>query len=575
MRTITLTNTPLVMIIRDGWGENPNPDHDDFNAIKLASTPAADRIYQQWPTTLITTSGEDVGLPPGTMGNSEVGHQNIGAGRIVDQEIMRITKSIRDGSFAKNYELREAFDHAEQTGGYIHLLGLASDGQVHSDIQHLFALIDMAAELKIPAHRLFVHAITDGRDTPPFSGIGFIRDIEEKLKSAGVGRIASVLGRYYAMDRDHRWGRVALAYACLTGQPLRHHDEDTEGAGVRVYGSATEAVQRYYDQPTSENMKGDEFIVPSRIIPPDEDTRPSNIRAGDAVIFFNFRGDRPRELTKAFKLYDREWVAVRNGGFDRGRRLKNVHFCTLASYETGLPVRIAFEREERMRDILGAVIDELGLPQFRCAETEKFPHVTFFFNDYREEPFRNENRLLVPSPKEVATYDQKPEMSASEVCEGVRMRLSVEDCEPLIVVNLANGDMVGHTGNLEAAIRAVETVDECVGRIVEATLNRDGSVILFADHGNAEQMWDPDNDCPHTKHTTYDVPLTIIGRAFQDRRLRAGGRLGDVAPTALEMMSIEQPEAMTGRSLLALDEEEEQGAEAEEQAGATAKARAK
>ena len=566
MRTITLTHTPLVMIIRDGWGENPNPEHDAFNAIKLASTPNADRLYRQWPTTLIKTSGEDVGLPAGTMGNSEVGHQNIGAGRIVDQEIMRISTSIHDGSFRRNYELLEAFDHAQQTGGYVHLLGLASDGQVHSDIEHLFALIDMAAEQKVHSHRLFVHAITDGRDTPPYSGLGFVKQIEAKLKSAGVGRIASVLGRYYAMDRDFRWGRVALAYACLTGQPLLHQDQDTNGAGVRVFGSATEAVQYYYDHPTRESMKGDEFIVPTRIIPPDEDTRPSNIRAGDAVIFFNFRGDRPRELTKAFKFYDREWAAVKNGGFNRGRRLKNVHFCTLASYETGLPVRIAFGRQEKMRNTIGAVIDDLGLTQFRCAETEKFPHVTFFFNDYREEPFRHENRLLVPSPRDVATYDQKPEMSAYEVCDGVRMRLAVKECEPLIVVNFANGDMVGHTGNLQAAIKAVETVDECVGRVIEATLNRDGSAILFADHGNAEQMWDPENDCPHTKHTTYDVPLTIIGRAFKGRPLRPGTRLGDVAPTALEMMGIEQPEEMTGRSLLALDGEE---AEAEE-AGAAA-----
>ena len=570
MRTITLTNTPLVLIIRDGWGENPNPDHDEFNAIKLASTPAADQLYEQWPTTLIKTSGEDVGLPPGTMGNSEVGHQNIGAGRIVNQEIMRITKAIRDGSFRKNYELLEAFDHATETGGYVHLLGLASNGQVHSDIEHLFALIDMAAELRVPAHRLFVHAITDGRDTPPYSGLDFIKQIEAKLKSAGVGRLASVLGRYYAMDRDHRWGRIALAYACLTGQPLRHGDEDTKGISVRVCGSATEAVQHYYDHPTSESMKGDEFIVPTRIIPPDEDTRPSNIRAGDAVIFFNFRGDRPRELTKAFKLYDREWAAGRNGGFNRGRRLKNVHFCTLASYETGLPARIAFERQEKMRNILGAVIDELGLSQFRCAETEKFPHVTFFFNDYREEPFRHERRLLVPSPRDVATYDLMPEMSAYEVCEGVRMRLAIEDCEPLIVVNFANGDMVGHTGNLQAAIKAIEAVDECVGKIVEATLNRDGSVILFADHGNAEQMWDPENNCPHTKHTTYDVPLTIISWAFKGHPLRAGGRLGDIAPTDLEMMSIEQPEEMTGRSLLAADEEPEEA----EEAGAAAQAQA-
>jgi len=563
MRTITLTNTPVVLIIRDGWGENPNPEHDEFNAVKLAHTPVADRLYHDWPTVLIKTCGEDVGLPPGTVGNSEVGHQNIGAGRIVDQELIRITKAIQDGSFHQNYELLEAFDHAEQTSGYVHLLGLVSNGQVHSDIGHLFALIDMAKKLGVPAHRLFVHCITDGRDTPPFRGIDFVRQVEVKLKEAGVGRIASVLGRYYPMDRDHRWGRVALAYACLTGTPLLHHDADTEGVGVRVFGSAVEAVQHYYDHPTDESRQGDEFIVPSRIIPPDEDTRPSNIRAGDAVIFFNFRGDRPRELTKAFKLYDREWAAVKGGGFDRGKRLKNVHFCTLASYETGLPVRIAFERPPKMTNILGAVIDDLGLPQFRCSETEKFPHVTFFFNDYREEPYRFENRLLVPSPTEVPTYDQKPEMSAAKICDGVRMRLAVEDCEPLLVVNFANGDMVGHTGNLQAAIRAVETVDECVGQVVEAALNRNSAVIVTADHGNAEQMWDPQSNGPHTAHTVYDVPLTVVGRAFKNRRLREGGRLGDIAPTILEIMGIDQPEEMTGRSLLASAHAEESAQQAE------------
>ncbi len=570
MRTITLTNTPLVLIIRDGWGHNPNPEHDAFNAIKLANTPVADQLMRDWPHTLIRTCGEEVGLPKGTMGNSEVGHQNIGAGRIVDQEIIRITKAISDGSFRKNHELLEAFDHADQTDGYVHLLGLASDGQVHSDIDHLFALIDMAAELGMPSHRLFVHCITDGRDTGPFSGLGFIQRIEAKLAQTGVGRIASVLGRYYAMDRDHRWGRVALAHACLTGTPLLHKDQDTQGVGVRVCGSATEAVQDYYDHPSEPNRRGDEFIIPTRIIPPDEDTRPSNIRAGDAVIFFNFRGDRPRELTKAFKLYDREWAVVKDGGFDRGRRMKNLHFCTIASYETGLPVHIAFERPPKMANTLGAIIDELGLPQFRCAETEKFAHVTFFFNDYREEPYRFENRLLVPSPKDVTTYDQKPTMSAHEVCEGVRMRLALEDCEPLLVVNFANGDMVGHTGNLQAAIEAVQTVDECVGRIVEATLNRDGAAIITSDHGNAEQMWNPEDDNPHTAHTLYDVPLIVIGRGVKGRRLRENASLGSIAPTSLEMMGIDQPDEMTDRSLLLSKEEEEAAEEAAAETAAKA-----
>jgi 2,3-bisphosphoglycerate-independent phosphoglycerate mutase len=332
---------------------------------------------------------------------------------------------------------------------------------------------------------------------------------------------------------------------------------------VGVCASATEAVRNYYDRPSDENRKGDEFVVPTRIIPADEDTRPSNIRNGDAVIFFNFRGDRPRELTKAFKLYDRDWKRVKGGGFDRGQRLDALHFCTLSSYETGLPVHIAFTRPEKMKGILGAVIDEMGLPQFRCAETEKFPHVTFFFNDYREEPFNNERRLLIPSPKEVTTYDQKPEMSAYGVCDGVLGDWRTAIATPIIVVNFANGDMVGHTGNLDAAIKAVEVVDECVGKVVEATLKRNGSVIMTADHGNAEQMWDPVTDNPHTAHTTYDVPLTIIGEAFAGRKLRTDGKLGDIAPTALEMMDIAQPKEMSGRSLLDVDAEEDEASEAE------------
>ncbi len=529
---------PIVLIIRDGWGENPHPEHDRHNAVKLARTPVAERLMRRYPATLVHTSGEDVGLPARTMGNSEVGHQNIGAGRIVDQEVMRITRAIRGGSFFENAALLGALEHAAATGGRLHLLGLASDGLVHSDLEHLHALIDLAAKRRFPGDRLIVHAITDGRDTAPRSGLGLVRAIEKKLRQARAGRIGSVIGRYYAMDRDDRWDRVALAYSCLTGRP--------DFCGPEA-PTAEEAIQAYYDEPTEPSRGGDEFIVPTRI------GDAPRIGDGDAVVLFNFRGDRPREITRAFVLDDRAWAAVKGGGFNRGPRLEDLHYCTMTAYEEGLPVTaVAFVKPPKMANILGQVISNAGLTQFRCAETEKYPHVTFFFNDYREEPFAGERRLLVPSPRDVSTYDQKPEMSAYPVCDAVVERISARDGEALLVVNFANGDMVGHTGNLEAAIRAIEVTDECVGRIEEAALRRGGSLIVTADHGNAEQMWDPVNDCPHTAHTTYDVPLILVGEAFTGRALRKGGRLADIAPTALAMMGLKQPSEMTGTSLLEL-----------------------
>jgi len=538
---------PVVLIVRDGWGENPHPEHDRFNAVHLAETPVADRLGREWPSTLIKTSGEDVGLPDGVMGNSEVGHQNIGAGRIVDQEVMRITRAVRDGTFFENPVLRAAFEHARETGGAVHLLGLVSDGQVHSDIHHLFALVDLAVRLEFPGERLFVHAITDGRDTGPKTGLGFIRQIEEKLAETGVGKIATVSGRYWAMDRDNRWGRVARAYAALTGREVRAGSETPEIWSAR---SAEAAIERYYDEPSEASREGDEFIVPTRIL--GEDGEPiASIGDGDAVIFFNFRGDRPRELTKAFKLDDETFAEVPGGGFERGDRLENLHFCTLTGYETGLPVDgIVFEKPPKMPEILGQVVSERGLRQFRCAETEKYPHVTFFFNDYRDQPFPGETQHLLPSPKEVSTYDQKPEMSAHEVCEAVLERVRAEDGESFIVVNFANPDMVGHTGKLEAIVRAVEVVDACVGRLVEAVLERGGALMITADHGNAEQTWDPEHEAPHTAHTTYDVPLYVVGERFRGRELRSDGRLADVAPTLLEILGLEQPAAMDGHSLL-------------------------
>ena len=547
---------PVVLIIRDGWGENPNPGHDAFNAVKLARTPVADALHRAWPGTLVRTSGEDVGLPANTIGNSEVGHQNIGAGRIVDQELMRITHAIRHGSFFEKPALRSAINHAQRTGGNVHFMGLLSDGKVHSDIEHLIALIALTSKVKFPGDRVFIHAFTDGRDVGPTTGLGYIKQLERTLTTSHPDeehrpRIASVIGRYYAMDRDHRWERTARAYQCLTGAKVAHPLLPANTA-PRLAPSAREAVQAYYDSPSEPNRRGDEFISPTRIVinPSDPDT--GLIRPGDTVIFFNFRGDRPRQLTKAFVLDDHAWPRITGGGFDRGLRIDDLFYCTMTAYEEGLPISAAvFDKPAKMKNILGEVVSNAGLTQFRCAETEKFAHVTFFFNDYREQPFPGESRLLVPSPRDVTTYDQKPEMSALGVCEAVLDRLRSETCEPLIIVNFANPDMVGHTGNLHAAIAAVETVDACVGRILEVLQSRGGSAIVTADHGNAEQMWDPVNNCPHTAHTLFDVPLIVVSNHAKGATLRNGGRLADVAPTVLGLMELPLPAEMTGQSLIA------------------------
>ncbi|MEC7353011.1 MAG: 2,3-bisphosphoglycerate-independent phosphoglycerate mutase [Planctomycetota bacterium] len=533
---------PCLLVIRDGWGRNPHPEHNAFNAIHLAGTPVADRLASEWPSTLIRTSGEDVGLPTGpdgpVMGNSEVGHQNIGAGRIVDQELMRITRSIRSGAFFENVGLDAAFGRVESTGGTVHLLGLVSDGKVHSDVHHLLALIDLASRRGCPPKGLRVHAITDGRDTPPRSGVDHLKEVERTLDEAGYPPIATVLGRYWAMDRDHRWDRVELAYDSLV-----------EGTG-RTAASALGALEAHYRAPEDPSMSGDEFMPPTALGDGPDGVAESRIRDGDSVIFFNFRGDRPRELIRAFSLGDRQLAAQPNGGFQRRHRVHDVAITGLTRYEEGLPMEVAFEKPEKMPSILGEVLSAAGLSQFRCAETEKFPHVTFFFNDYREDPFPGESRTMIPSPTEVSTYDKKPEMSAFEVRDAVLERIRAADREDLIIVNFANGDMVGHTGDLGAAIAACEHVDACVGSLVEEVLGRDGSLIVTADHGNAEQMWNVEDDCPHTAHTSYDVPLHLVGERFRGMRLREGGRLADIAPTLLELLGVERPAAMTGKSLI-------------------------
>jgi len=535
---------PVVLIIRDGWGENPNADERHHNAIQRADTPVDDALRHAWPSTLIRTSGEDVGLPTGTMGNSEVGHQNIGAGRIVDQELMRITRTIRDGSFADRPAFAATFEYLDRTGGRLHLLGLVSRGLVHSDLDHLVALLDVAASNGRVGDQVVVHAITDGRDTGPTTGRAFLAEALTAMQERGVGVLGSVIGRYWAMDRDHRWDRTALAYRCLTGRSVSN-DGMPESAT-----DAIDVLSSWYGRDDDNGRAGDEFVPPT-MLRDETGAQRARITDGDAVIFFNFRGDRPRQLTKAFVLDDAAWSSVEQGGFDRGEMLDSLRFVTMTGYEEGLPVSdVLFPRREKMPMILGETVSRAERTQFRCAETEKFAHVTYFFNDYREAPFTGESRTLIPSPRDVATYDLRPEMSAAEVCEAVLDRLAADDCEAMIIVNFANPDMVGHTGNVEAVVRAVEVVDACVGRIVEATRKRGGAVIITADHGNAERMWNDETNSPHTAHTTFDVPLIIVGDAVHDASLRSDGRLADIAPTMLHLLGLEQPSAMTGVSLL-------------------------
>jgi 2,3-bisphosphoglycerate-independent phosphoglycerate mutase len=536
--TVRASNRPCVVIIRDGWGENPYSEWDHANAVKIAQPPVDAMLRRDWPFTLIATSGEDVGLPEGTMGNSEVGHQNIGAGRIVDQDAVRITRAVRDESFHRNHELVAAVDRCNAAGTRLHIMGLASDAGVHSRLEHLLAVARLAAQRDLT--RVFIHCFTDGRDSPPNSGIQFVQRINEELRRIGVGRIASVCGRYWAMDRDDRWNRTERAFRMLT-----------EGEG-RAAQSAGEALQRYYDEPSEPTMKGDEFVEPT-VISDDGQTPIATVEDGDSIVFFNFRGDRPRQIVKAFALdtfpyRDRDKAGQeREMGFERGPR-PDVFMVTMTEYEKGLPVKVAFPKPPKMRNIAGEHLSSLGLRQFRCAETDKYAHVTFFFNDYREPPFEGEQRGLVHSPQ-VSTYDQKPEMSAHEVTKLMLERIA-SGVDDLIILNYANPDMVGHTGNLDAAAQACLVVDGCVGQLLDAIRGAGGCAIITADHGNLEQMIDPETGGPHTSHTTYKVPLYVCGEPFKGATLREGGRLADIMPTALTMLGLEVPAEMTGKSLI-------------------------
>lgn len=521
---------PVLLVVRDGWGRNPNPAHNAFNAVHLARKPCDDRLRANYPVTLVKASGPDVGVPEGVMGNSEVGHQNIGAGRIVDQEIVRITKALADGEIAGNAVWRAALNRVKSRGTKLHFMGLASDAGVHSLLEHLYGLLKLAKEAGVTKN-VFIHAFMDGRDTPPTSGPGFIKQIEAKCRELGVGRIASVCGRFYSMDRDNRWDRVSRAYLMLTGAKADAAAPD-----------AAAAVRQYHDRPTDDSRKGDEFVIPTWIA--DAGGKPvAPIGDGDSVVFYNFRGDRPRELCRAFCEEDFK-------EFDRGRKL-DLHFAGLTQYQKGLPIQTILMKPPKMKNILGEYVAAKGLKQFRCAETEKYPHVTFFFNDYREEPFPGEDRVVVASPK-VTTYDLAPDMSSMGVTVAARDAI-LSGRYDLLVVNYANPDMVGHTGSLPAAIRACEAADLGTGVLVDAVLKMGGAAVVCADHGNAEQLWDPEQNGPHTAHTLNLVEAFVAGEGFAagKTKLRAGGRLADLAPTLLELMGLPKPAEMTGESLIA------------------------
>jgi len=502
-----------MLMILDGFGTNSNKE---ANAIAMANTPNIDKLFKQNPNTIIKTSGLDVGLPEGQMGNSEVGHTNIGAGRIVYQELTRITKSIEDGDFFSIPELTGAIENCKKHNSKLHIMGLLSDGGVHSHTRHLYAILELAKRKDF--ENVYVHCFLDGRDTPPASAEGFIAELEQKMEEKGVGKIASITGRFYAMDRDKRWERLEKAYNALVN-----------GIGEKA-GSATKAIEDSYQKEVF-----DEFVLPTLICNSEEEPI-ATISADDSVIFYNFRPDRAREITRS--LVDKEFT-----GFDR--EYFPLYYVCFTNYdETIENVNIAFKKSE-IKNTFGEIVANNNLTQLRIAETEKYAHVTFFFNGGEEKQYKGEDRILVPSPK-VETYDLKPEMSAVEVTDKVVEAIKTKKYDT-IILNYANPDMVGHTGNLDAAVKAIEVIDECVGRVIEAIEEVNGTVLITADHGNSEQMIDYTTGDPHTAHTTNDVPLILVGA--EGKTLKSG-RLADLAPTMLELMGIEKPEEMTGESLI-------------------------
>lgn len=508
---------PLMLVILDGWGLNPSREN---NAIALARTPHYDAWLKEYPHAAIDASGKAVGLPAGVMGNSEVGHLNIGAGRVALVGLTRIYQAIEDGSFYKNSQLLSAFQAARDHGSTLHLMGLLSDGGVHSHQDHLYALLEMAKREGVA--KVAIHTFMDGRDTPPTSGLEYLRQLCEKIAELGVGQIATVIGRYYAMDRDKRWERTQLAYrAIVSGEGLASVDLET-------------SLQESYDSQT-----GDEFIKP--IVHVDSKGQPiAKLQDRDAVIFFNFRADRARQLTYAL-------TEANFTGFPRETVPNLSRFVCMSEYDQALTLPVAFPRVQ-LTNTLGEVLAQRKMKQLRIAETEKYAHVTFFFNGGDETVFPGEDRALIPSPREVATYDLKPEMSAPQITEEVLKRID-SGLYDLIVLNFANADMVGHSGKLSAAIRAVEVLDEQLGKIHAAMEARGGTMIVSADHGNCEKMLD-ENGHPHTAHTLDLVPFLLIGEAWKQAKLRPEGQLEDIAPTLLQILGIPKPPQMTGTSMI-------------------------
>ena len=503
-------------MILDGWGINPEKKD---NAVAQARTPGLDGLKDQYPHTRLLCSGEAVGLPPGIMGNSEVGHMNIGAGRVVYQDLLRINRAIEEGTFFENTALTAVMDKVAAADSALHLVGLVSDGGVHSQLTHLTALLDMACRRGLS--RVYVHAIMDGRDTPPESGAGYLQALQDHIRDIKCGVIATVCGRFYAMDRDTRWDRVEQAYRLYTG-----------GRG-RSEKNPVKAVENAYARGET-----DEFVRPV-VITDDNNTPLASIRDNDGLIFFNFRADRAREITRAF-------MEDKFEGFRRENRPRLCDFVCMTMYDESFSLPVAFG-PVHLDNILGEVLSRAGLRQLRIAETEKYAHVTYFFNGGEERSFPNEDRCLIPSPRTINTYDQKPEMSAYEVADELVDRIDSGRYD-FIVVNFANMDMVGHTGILEAAIRACEAVDACVAKVVARIRDRGGAAIIIADHGNSEQMADRDGN-PHTAHTLNPVPLILVDDSRRTARLQPG-RLCDVAPTILAVMGMDQPAEMTGRSLV-------------------------
>lgn len=509
-----MSKKPTVLMILDGYGLN---DNKIGNAVAEADTPVMDALMKEYPFVKGNASGRYVGLPDGQMGNSEVGHLNMGAGRIVYQDLTKITKSIQDGDFFENSELIKACENVKVHSSALHLFGLLSDGGVHSHNAHLYGLLELAKRQKIS--NVYVHCFLDGRDTTPMSGKEYVRELTEKIQEIGVGQIATVIGRYYVMDRDNRWERVEKAYEAMVN-----------GKGIREE-NPVEAIEKSYEQEVT-----DEFVAPTVIVKDGEPV--GKVKDGDSVIFFNFRPDRAREITRAFcaDVFD---------GFPREKRIHTTYVC-FTEYDVTIPNKSVAFPKTKLENTLGEYLAKCGLKQARIAETEKYAHVTFFFNGGVEEPNEGEERILVHSPK-VATYDLQPEMSAPEVCDKL-----VEAIRSLkydvIIINFANPDMVGHTGVESAAIKAVETVDACVGRAVEALKEVDGQMFLCADHGNAEQLIDEATGAPFTAHTTNPVPFILINR--KEYGLREGGCLADIAPTLLELMGLPKPKEMSGESLL-------------------------